>query len=182
MPSLWSQWSRFCRDQQTSWSVLRAQSWWKGQWSKTAWLIQVTAGPRLGLPQLQTISWLSLSATGCCWASHSSLNCNAVSATLFSQCLLSHLTDFVERIIMFTQLCVCSRLRTVFRFEYWQPLMQSAFHNTVSSLHLFHFFVWLLAAPCIWLASGCRVQVEPNRYCDMLKMITFVDFNQARAT
>lgn len=42
---------------------------------------------------------------------------------VFTVPLETIIMDFVERIIMFTQLYICSRLRTLFRFELWRSLM-----------------------------------------------------------
>lgn len=59
-----------------------------------------------------------------------------LSHPVFTVPLETIIMDFAERIIMFTQLCICSRLRTLFRFEHWRSLMRSAFQHTSHAVPL----------------------------------------------
>lgn len=105
-----------------------------GKDSDLRWFVQVAESHRLRLPELllkqEPFSRLPVAAVLYCWAGHSSLSCDTASAILvFTWSPVSHVMDFVERIIMFTQLCLRNRLRTLFRFEHWQSLMWPAFQQ-----------------------------------------------------
>lgn len=159
--------------------MLGAWSWWKWQWSETACLGAEV--PRPGLPELLPseagpISWASCACYSL-WPVTLHWTVTLSSASLFSQGPISHIVDFVERIIMFTQLCICRRLRTLFRFEHGPSLMRSAFQHTPYFLLPFlSQFDFLLPS------SFCRVPLaECNRCSIILRMVQLMYFNQVSA-
>lgn len=167
MPSLWSRWADPAETDRTQ-RKPGPWSWWREQWSKTA-----CSG-----------CWrpLALGSMSACWfcggrhllpgflrMPHSIAGPVRLHWTVtlswppcFHSTPTSHITDFVERIIMFTQHCICRRLRTLFRFEHWQFLLRSAFQHTSLPSPLF-FLSWSNSMlPSAYGLSPCAENPQPS--------------------
>lgn len=101
--------SRSCLDRRT----LRLVPGADGKGRHLRRLVQAAEGPGLGLQELLPVvrrqrpaPRLPACATLHCWASPSLLNCSTFQAPCFHSAPRSHLTDFIEIIVVFTQLCL----------------------------------------------------------------------------
>lgn len=117
MPALWSRWAGPAEAGRTLSMCLVPGAYGKG--CGLRWLVPAAESPGLGLQGLLPVIQRQgpvprppENATLHCWAIPLHWTLALSRPFCFHSALRSHIIDFVEWIIMFTQLCICSRLRT----------------------------------------------------------------------
>lgn len=117
MPALWSRWAGPAEAGRTLSMCLVPGAYGKGCGPR--WLVPAAESPGLGLQELLPVIQRQgpvprppVNATLHCWAIPLHWTLALSRPFCFHSALRSHIIDFVEWIIMFTQLCICSRLRT----------------------------------------------------------------------